>query len=68
MSALIVMFVVSIGALVVGLLMIGWSLINPKWQTADAYDSLMYFGMGALVVCGGIVASAITGIIWCFWS
>ena len=66
MIVLAVMFVVSMGALLTGLGMIAWSLFNPKWQTADSYDSIPFFAMGALVMCAGIVSSAITGIIWCW--
>lgn len=55
--------VIVIGLAMVAVGLMGWSYLNPKWQRADAYDALIPFSLGVMLLGAAGVVAAIAGVI-----
>lgn len=50
---------IVLALLAVGLM--GWAYLNPKWQRADAYDALIPFSLGVMLMVAAILLALVAG-------
>ena len=57
-------FLISLALALLGCALIAYAKLNPKWQSAEAYDSLVQFfiGLGSLVAA--LLLVVVTGLVW----
>ncbi len=48
---------IVLALLAVGLM--GWAYFNPKWQRADAYDALIPFSLGVMLMVAAILLALV---------
>ena len=63
MSLISIAVVIVTGLALVGVGLMGWAYLNPKWQRADAYDALIPFSLGVVLLGAAGVVAAIAGVI-----
>ena len=56
-------FAIAIGLCLLGIGLMLWSWLNPKWQRADAYDSLIPFSLGVMLLVVAVVVAIVAGAI-----
>lgn len=59
----IVVFV-FIALVLLGIGLIAWAWLNPKWQCAEAFDSVLPFIAGMYCLIGAVILAVGAGIIW----
>ncbi len=50
---------IVLALLAVGLM--GWAYFNPKWQRADAYDALIPFSLGVMLLVAATLFALVAG-------
>ncbi|MBP6708411.1 MAG: hypothetical protein KA223_04580 [Candidatus Accumulibacter sp.] len=63
MTVISIALVIAIGLAMVAVGLMGWAYLNPKWQRADAYDALIPFSLGVVLLGAASVVAAIAGVI-----
>jgi hypothetical protein len=63
MSVISIAFFIVTGLALIGVGLMGWAYLNPKWQRADAYDALIPFSLGVVLLGAAGVVAAIAGVI-----
>ena len=59
-------FAIAIGLCLLGVGLMLWAYLNPKWQRADAYDqrecradALIPFSLGVMLFLAGLIATVV---------
>ncbi len=63
MSVISIAFFIVTGLALIGVGLMGWAYLNPKWQRADAYDALIPFSLGVMLLGAAGVIAAVVGVI-----
>lgn len=63
MSVISIVFFIVTGLALIGVGLMGWAYLNPKWQRADAYDALIPFSLGVMLLGAAGVIAAVVGVI-----
>lgn len=62
MSLTAIGFCIAIGLAVIGIGLALWAYLNPKWQHADAYDALIPFSLGVMLLIAAGVVAVVAGV------
>lgn len=64
MTPLFIQVVLAVVLILLGIGLMVWSYVNPKWQRADAYDSVAPFAIGSICLIAGWVWGIALGIFY----
>ena len=61
MSVISIAFFIVTGLALLAVGLMGWAYFNPKWQRADAYDALIPFSLGVMLMVAAILLALVAG-------
>lgn len=66
MTLISISLCIAIGLAVLGGGLMLWAYVNPEWQRADAYDALIPFSLGVMLMVAAILLALVAGALHLF--
>ena len=61
MTLISISLCIAIGLAVIGGGLMLWAYVNPEWQHADAYDALIPFSLGVMLLVAATLFALVAG-------